>query len=297
MKKSVLFFGLVLSSIFTVFASEKTSGVDSDFLYENNQAVYQEWTGGYSPSEINTANQIKDIGRRLANGIRYQEEVQEEPQPFNKGNPAYKYSAARVYGNEKRGADILLIGETATVDTIKCLKMILQGYIENAYGYEPEAAWKLAEAVCYWNTNNFNNSEIVETFEENVKEVFAGYYTKTGLSEDYHQWKKSILLIPHIFTKPAVEEAPAPQETVEEAVVEETAEISEEAEEVQEVEAEETEESEEEAPSEEPVAETPAVTSEEKKSKAPMIAGIAGGTAGALALIGGGVALFRKKEE
>ena len=132
MKKTLFVLAsLFICSVFA-FSQELKGSIDADFLSGNEQSTYTEWTGGYSPSEINTAVQIRDIGRRLANGIKYQETMQQDEHPFNKGNPAYKYSAARVYGGSKRGADVILIGETATVDTIKCLKMILQGYVENA---------------------------------------------------------------------------------------------------------------------------------------------------------------------
>lgn len=209
MKKSLisLCFVSVLFSGFSLFAqSEITRKVtlDSSYINSNTAASYKEWTGTYSPSEINTAQQIKDIGHRLGNGITYQESVQDEELPYNKGNPAYKYSSARIYGKDKRGADVLLIGQTATVDTIKCLKLIIRGYLESAFGCSEIAARGIAEDICYWNTNNYGNNDFfASNFEDGVTEVFAGRYKNVGLSENYKDWKQSIIVIPHEFAVPA----------------------------------------------------------------------------------------------
>ncbi|MCR5401826.1 MAG: hypothetical protein K6E78_09575 [Treponema sp.] len=205
-KKAVMAFAGLLFSSFLAFSQEMKGSIDVDFFSGEENASYTEWTGGYSPSEINTRSQIKDIGRRLANGIQYQETEENDPFPYNKGNPAYKYSAARVYGTSKRGADVILIGETATVDTIKCLKMILQGYVENAYGISPSESEGLAQALCNWNTALYNNSYLLNQFEDGVKDAFSGYATKTGLSNSFREWKKSVLVIPHVFTEAAENE-------------------------------------------------------------------------------------------
>ncbi len=206
-KKAVMAFAGLLFSSFLAFSQGLKGSIDVDFFSGEENASYTEWTGGYSPSEINTRSQIKDIGRRLANGIQYQETEENDPFPYNKGNPAYKYSAARVYGTSKRGADVILIGETATVDTIKCLKMILQGYVENAYGISPSESESLAQALCNWNTALYNNSYLLNQFEDGVKDAFSGYATKTGLSNSFREWKKSVLVIPHVFTPVQVTEA------------------------------------------------------------------------------------------
>ena len=205
MKKTFLALaGVLFCSVFA-FSQEMKGSIDTEYLSGEENASYTEWTGGYSPSEINTRAQIKDIGRRLANGIIYQETEQQDPFPFNKGNPAYKYSAARVYGGTKRGADVILIGETATVDTIKCLKMILQGYVENAYGISAGESEAVAQALCNWNTALYKNRSLLNEFEDGVKNAFSGYSSKTGLSTSYRDWKKSVLVIPHLFTQVQVE--------------------------------------------------------------------------------------------
>lgn len=219
MKKSFLFFGFVFTAlIMTSFAfGQESINIDTDYINSSKAASYKEWTGGYAPYEINTAEQIRDIGRRLGRGIKYQESVQNDPNPYNKGNPAYKYSSARIYGKDKRGADVILIGRTATVDTIKCLKMILRGYLEAAFGYSDMDARAVAENICYWNSNNYNNTEMFSTkFENALMTVFDGYYKNIGLSESYTDWKESILIIPHAF----VETATAIEETETESVVE-----------------------------------------------------------------------------
>lgn len=213
MKKFVLALGLTVLFSFGVTAQESTN-LDEDFVKNSSSAAsYEEWTGGYAPNEINTAVQIMDIGRRLGNGIRYQEKVQNDPNPYNKGNPAYKYSSARIYGGSKRGADVFLIGHTATVDTIKCLKLIIRGYLETAFSYSPEQSRILAEKICYWNTNNYENHDYFDsTFEASVKSVFDGRYERIGLSSSYKDWKGSILVIPHVLTGNASYEPSEPAE-------------------------------------------------------------------------------------
>ncbi len=213
MKKLIFVCGL--SFLFSFFAvAQQDISVDSDFVTESEKSSYEEWTGGYAPEEINTAQQIMDIGRRLGNGIRYQESVENDPQPYNKGNPAYKYSAARVYGKNARGADLILIGHTATVDTIKCLKMIIRGYLETAFGTSREDAIRLAEFICYWNTNNYGNTNYFASgFESEVLSVFDGRYDHVGLSNSYKDWKGSILVIPHVFAGAPVEEVAEAPET------------------------------------------------------------------------------------
>ena len=198
MKK--LFLALSFVSFVSLFANaQEKINIDTEYVAEAGSASYEEWTGGYSPEEINTASEIMDIGRRLGRGIKYQESVQNEPSPFNKGNPAYKYSAARIYGSTKRGADVILIGQTATVDTIKCLKLIIRGYLETAFGYGPEDSRRLAEKICYWNTNGFDDfSYFNSRFEGAVSSVFSGHFSHIGLSSSYKDWKGSILVIPHV---------------------------------------------------------------------------------------------------
>ena len=226
MKKSLIAFCFVSAVFagFSLFAQagsdvKRKASLDSSYINTSTAANYKEWTGGYAPEEINTAQQIKDIGIRLGKGITYQENVQDEALPYNKGNPAYKYSSARIYGQNKRGADVLLIGQSATVDTVKCLKLIIRGYLENAFGCSEASAKILAEEICYWNTNNYGNKDFFNSsFEAGVTDVFAGRYKNIGLPENYRDWKQSIIIIPHEFTKsaeayvePVYEPEPEPQ--------------------------------------------------------------------------------------
>lgn len=95
--------------------------------------------------------------------------------------------------------------------------MILRGYLEAAFGYSDMDARAVAENICYWNSNNYNNTEMFSTkFENALMTVFDGYYKNIGLSESYTDWKESILIIPHAF----VETAAAIEETETESVVE-----------------------------------------------------------------------------
>ena len=68
MKK--LLFALGFISFVSLFANaQEKINIDTEYVAEAGSASYEEWTGGYSPEEINTASEIMDIGRRLGRGI------------------------------------------------------------------------------------------------------------------------------------------------------------------------------------------------------------------------------------
>ena len=214
-KKFVFMELLCLLAFGAVFvASSKETAMDSALFRFDDTPSYEEWTGKYSPEEINTRIQIYDIGRRLGRGISYQERVDNDPFPFVKGNPAYKYSAARIYGNEKRGADIIYIGKTATVDTIKCLKMIVSGYLQQAFAMDEATADTVALTAIYWNTSVFGKTDFFrEVFDERVLDVYSDRTNEVGLSSNYRDWPGNTrIVIPHQFASPIASPAPVAEE-------------------------------------------------------------------------------------
>jgi hypothetical protein len=226
-KKFVFMELLCLIAFGIVFiGASKEADLDSDVFKFDDTPTYEEWKGTYSPEEINTRIQIYDIGRRLGRGISYQERVEDDPFPFVKGNPAYKYSAARIYGSEKRGADVIYIGKTASVDTIKCLRMIVSGYLQQAFSMDEENADKIALTAIYWNTSVYGKKDFFnEVFDERVLSVFDDRTKDIGLSSNFRDWPgKTKIVIPHQFANPiaasstteseAAEEESAPVETV-----------------------------------------------------------------------------------
>lgn len=226
MKKFVFMELLVLVAVGMVFFSTSSeSDVNLDLFSVDKNPTYREWTGSYAPNQINTRRQIYDIGHRLGRGILYQEQTDNDPLPFVKGNPAYKYSAARIYGDTKRGADVIYLGETATVDTIKCLRMIISGYLQSAFVMSSADSDAAALKICYWNTSVYDNNKFFEeTFDEGVLKIFKDKTNKIGLSSNYKDWPGNTrIVIPHAFLTPVVEvSTPVKEVTPVEEVVEQS---------------------------------------------------------------------------
>ena len=215
------------------FGASKETGIDADVFKFDNIPSYEEWKGTYSPEEINTRIQIYDIGRRLGRGIAYQERVDNDPFPFVKGNPPYKYSSARIYGDQKRGADIIYIGKTATVDTIKCLRMIVSGYLQQAFAMDADTADSVALTAIYWNTSVYGKLDFFrEVFDERVLEVYGDRTSEIGLSSNFRDWPGNTkIVIPHQFASPIAAAAPVEQKAepapvAKENAVEEVAPVS-----------------------------------------------------------------------
>ncbi len=204
--------GLLLAfTVHALFAVE----IDTSLLDEAKKVRYIEDKSPVSWRHYNTGKQIRDMGRFLGKGIRYQEQTQKDPEPYVSGAPSYKYSAMRVYSSDDMaGADILYIGKTADVTTTKCLFRIVSGYIEKAYDIPMEQADTIAEKVCWWNNNHYGEKDYFTAhFNPKVLDAFGDRTTVIGLAASYKYWTgKTRIVIPFVFVKkeaPAVTE-PAP---------------------------------------------------------------------------------------
>ena len=210
---------LLTLSCFTLAFSQESAELDSSILGSGTTPDYVEFNGSYSDGAISSRDQIRAIGQSL--GSRMEAAKSEDtPEPVGIGE---KYSASRTYGKDKPGADIFYIAETAGVEQIKPLRLMLAGYIESAFAITREESESIAEAVCNWNTNNYNNKEYFSRFYDEAS--FAPFSDKTqniGLSKDYREWPNSRILIPHKVAgsadisvdsvEKALEEAQEPQE-------------------------------------------------------------------------------------
>ncbi|MBR7064811.1 MAG: hypothetical protein IKI31_06675, partial [Treponema sp.] len=200
---SILFFSLC-------FAVE----IDTNLLESAKPVSYIEDTNPVSLKEFNTGKQIRDMGRRLGVSIKAQEKTTTEP--FANGAPSFKYSARRVYHSEYRpGADILFIANNATVGTTKCLFRIVSGYIEKAYNIPMEKADKIAEKVCRWNNNHFDDATYFSSnFNPLVMDSFSDKTSVIGLATSYKDWPgKTRIVIPLVFVKQTAPTASTPDNT------------------------------------------------------------------------------------
>lgn len=190
MKKNICL--LLALSFFSFLFAQEAAELDSSILGSDVAPEYVEFEGAYSEGEVSTADQIRGIGRslgeRLVGGA-----VPDEPVGLGE-----KYSVARTFGSEKPGADIFYIAENAGVEQIKPLRLMLSGYIESAFNISKDESERIAEAVCNWNTNNYNNKEYFSRFyDESSLAPFSDKTENIGLPQDYREWPNSRILIPH----------------------------------------------------------------------------------------------------
>lgn len=193
--------GLLLTS-----AAYFLSGVEIDTALLNNaeKVRYIEDTAPVSRRYYSTGKQLRNIGRSLAKEILYQEQIQKISDPYADGAPLHKYEAMRVYSSgDTAGADIIYIGNSANVTTTVCLFRIISGYIEKAYGIPTEQADAMAEKVCWWNNNHYDeHSYFTAHFNPKVPAAFSGKTNIIGLAASYKYWRgKTRIVIPFRLVK------------------------------------------------------------------------------------------------
>ena len=153
--------------------------------------VFENYTGPHTV--IDTLAQIKSIGSSLGNVIA--------PNPSNSttaGNQLKYHVIHAVDSSITDGldADILIIGEKATVDHIKNLRHIIAAYLVSAYGYSESDAQTLAVFVTVYNAVYRGKLDI---FNARYKSVVTKNLTeeKAGLALNYKDWPgKSQIVIP-----------------------------------------------------------------------------------------------------
>ncbi|NNM68283.1 MAG: hypothetical protein HKM06_09780 [Spirochaetales bacterium] len=109
-----------------------------------------------------------------------------------------KYSALRLVdpASTKLGADVLILGEQAGVDTIRNLNWIVAGYLEKAFGYSFDNALLLADFVTRYNAVYRGK---LDYFQQNYVPGLAAVLTpqNAGLALSYKDWPgKTRIVIP-----------------------------------------------------------------------------------------------------
>jgi hypothetical protein len=100
-----------------------------------------------------------------------------------------KYRVIHAAGNGETGldADIIILEESARVDHIDNLRLIISGYLEAAYEYDRSAADLLAEFVTFYNAIYRGNLEFFQgTYKAGVLEYLTA--DKVGLAKVYSEW-------------------------------------------------------------------------------------------------------------
>jgi len=202
---------LLCATASLLFAGE-TAEIDTPLLDKASAVKYIENHAPVSWHNFNSGKQIRDMGRKLGDEIRYQEQVKQAASPYASGYPSYKYKAVRIYPGKHAGADVLYIGKYAKVDTFKNLIRVVSGYIEKAYGIPMEQADSIAKKVCYWNTNHYNDEAYFRTvFEVRIREVFSNRTSVIGLAKSYKNWPgKTRIVIPFTLIRESAPQASVP---------------------------------------------------------------------------------------
>ena len=202
---------IFVSLFFIFYTSTFSVEIDMALLETAKPVNYIEDSSPVAWKDFNTGKQIRDMGRRL--GVEILRQDNKVASPFASGSPSFKYSARRVYSSEYRpGADILHIGNNATVGTAKCLFRIVSGYIEKAYNIPMEKADVIAEKVCWWNNNHFDEINYFSSnFNPAVVEAFSDKTEVIGLATSYKDWAgKTRIIIPLVFVKQSAPTANTP---------------------------------------------------------------------------------------
>ena len=155
--------------------------------------VFQNYSGPHTI--INSVDQIRGIGSSLAPTIAA------DPDTFKTvGTPNRYYiiHAVDPKETEKFDADILVIGENATVDHIRNLRRIISAYLESAYGYSRADADTIATFATVYNAVYRNNSD---NFTAKYKKIVTDNLTagKIGISTNYQEWPGTTQIVIPLF--------------------------------------------------------------------------------------------------
>ena len=164
--------------------------IDTALLDTAKRVDYIEDTSPVPKNEFNTAQQIRDMGRRLGGSIKRQDAQHKNGDPYASGAPSKKYRARRTPSSDSLpGADIIYIAPNAKVGTIKALAFIVSGYVEAAYDVPVNEADAVAQKVCWWNTNHYDDRNyFTKHFNARILESFSDETAVIGLADSYKNW-------------------------------------------------------------------------------------------------------------
>jgi hypothetical protein len=181
----VLFISLLITLPITA------QGVHVEELRSVEPVEFEDYKG---PNKVvNTHAEITGIGKNLTKGLQNQA-----------GQKIEKYSWLGLYtiihavdpNSQKLNADIFIIEQGATVDTIYNVRRILSGYLQASYGYSYNEAFILAKFITYYNAVYRSDIKYFET--KYSPKVLSYLSEKTvGLSKTYKEWPgKTQIIIP-----------------------------------------------------------------------------------------------------
>jgi hypothetical protein len=180
---------LLLSFLGVLFISVPAQAqVNRDELGNLGPVEFINYEGPYS--RIETRAQIRNIG--------YSQGLQVKTGAARTGASGRYFVVHSVSAadGDKLDADVFGLGVDVGVDHIRNLRLIIQGYLEGAYGYSEKDAALLAEYATIYNAVyrgdwDFFNSRYKSPVIENLTRE------KTGLSIRYDEWPgRTLMVIP-----------------------------------------------------------------------------------------------------
>jgi len=185
-------FMLLLVSI-VISASLTALEVDKNELNSTGDTTIEfiNYTGPHKI--IDSVSAIKSIGSNLG------DQIAKNPTSASSTAKNSKYYVIHAVDETETGkldADILFIGEDATVDHINNLRRIISAYLSSAYGYSEKDADTLSVFITVYNAVYRGK---LDTFNSKYKNVVVKNLTSDycGLSVNYKDWPgKSEIVIP-----------------------------------------------------------------------------------------------------
>ncbi|MDR2491020.1 MAG: hypothetical protein LBD20_06420 [Spirochaetaceae bacterium] len=187
---------MAFAAIFFVCAAgipaqeEGGNPIDSDEL-RKNLAPVEFINNTARPTVINTRSEIMTIGSRLGLAVRNN--------TGEAGGRVSYFVRHNIYPPElgKLDADIFGLGPQAGVDTIRNLRMIIQGYLEAAYSYSAGDAALLAEFITIYNAvYRKNRAYFSGRYKTPLMETLVPEGSE-GLSTLWSDWPgQTLMLIP-----------------------------------------------------------------------------------------------------
>lgn len=140
---------------------------------------FTHFTGEYD--HINTLEEIQGIGRSLASTTDI----------FQSGKSRYgHFLLAHSYQPEipdGLDGDILILTQSSGVDHVRNIRHIIAGFLEDAYGYNYDRAYVLAEFLTYYNAVHYQD---IAHFNQKYKPGVMEHLTpdRCGMSRIYSEW-------------------------------------------------------------------------------------------------------------
>jgi pyruvate/2-oxoglutarate dehydrogenase complex dihydrolipoamide acyltransferase (E2) component len=188
-KERIGFLGIILGILFCgpLFTAGAQEAVDNDEL-EKNQApvVFINYEGPYA--RIETREQIRAIGVGLGRSIQ-----NGRTGPLNRYFVIHSVSAP---DGDRLDADIFGLGVDVGVDHIRNLRTIVQGYLQESYGYSAGDAALLAQYITVYNAVVRGNWNYIDSRYKQpvIKERTP---EKVGLSIRFDEWPgRTLMVIP-----------------------------------------------------------------------------------------------------